>query len=395
MPAALESNIWKYAVLLVTNKRVFVAILGAYYLTIPGMNTFWIGIFLLAGNGAKLIFDIPSSYIADIIGHREALIASRLCMIGASVVFLSFASIGWFVVASVLISMGFAFASGVGSAFMHETMRALGREGDYRAVMGKISSIGFAVPAVIAALVPFLVSISYKLPFVVAIVLDCIGLVVALKLVRPPVIADKISKAPSASYLEVVRQGMALRFFRIALFSGLVSALLDGIDGFRSPYQVYLGLPVVLFGLFLGTGRLLASLMLAYSGRLHRIIGDVYSYQRLQIVIYGSLLILIACSSNPWVAVIVLLLDNGLQYGLGQIDTGYLLDIIRDSRFKATLLSTSNQIESLLSMVVVVSMGYAIEVFGYQHSFAVLAGLFFLVVAPLHLWIYRNRNYAT
>jgi hypothetical protein len=93
--------------------------------------------------------------------------------------------------------------------------------------------------------------------------------------------------------------------------------------------------------------------------------------------------------------VIVLLLDNGLQYGLGQIDTGYLLDIIRDSRFKATLLSTSNQIESLLSMVVVVSMGYAIEVFGYQHSFAVLAGLFFLVVAPLHLWIYRNRNYAT
>ncbi|MBI2025211.1 hypothetical protein HYT04_00270, partial [Candidatus Kaiserbacteria bacterium] len=78
MPAALKSNIWKYTILLVTNKRVFVAILGVYYLTIPGVTPFWIGIFLLAGNGASFIFDIPSSYIADKIGHKQAIVLSRI-----------------------------------------------------------------------------------------------------------------------------------------------------------------------------------------------------------------------------------------------------------------------------------------------------------------------------
>ncbi|MFZ2167931.1 MAG: MFS transporter [Minisyncoccia bacterium] len=394
MSPALESNIWKYTVLLVTNKRVFAAIIGVYYLTIPGVTPFWIGIFLLAGNGASFVFDIPSSYIADKIGHKDALVLSRGIIFLSTFFFLFATNVWWLVIGSVLMSMGFAFLSGVGSAFMHETLRAIGREGEYRTVMGKASSIGFALPAVMAALVPFSVGISYKIPFIVMLVLDMVGLMVALALVRPPVPQEHVAEVNETKFLEVIRQGLALRFFRIATFSGIVSAVIFAVDGFRGPYQLLLGLPVIWFGVFFGVGRGLASLLLAYSGKIHRLIGDVYSFQRMQIIVYGALLLALGFITNPWIVVVIFVLDNGLRYGLGQVDTGYQLDIIRNHRFKATLLSAGNQIQNVISMCVVALLGIAIEHFGYQHSFLIVAIVFLAVLVPLHFYIVRHRPLA-
>lgn len=394
MSKALESNIWKYTVLLVANKRVFTAIVGVYYLTIPGVTPFWIGIFLLAGNGASFIFDIPSSYIADKIGHKDAIVLSRIFMILSTMFFLFATNVVVLIVASILLSMGFAFLSGVGSAFMHETLRGLGRETDYQTVMGKISSIGYFIPAILAAAVPLTVSVSYKIPFLIGLVFDIAGLLAALALTRPP-ITERVAETKAVSYFEVVRQGRALRFFRIAIFSGIVSALIFALDGFRGPYQLLLGVPVIWYGVFFGAGRVLASILLAYSGKIHRLIGHVYAYQRVQIVVYGVLLLLIGLVANPWLVVVVFILDNGIKWGTSQVGIGYKLEIIRDHPFKATLLSTGNQIENMFAMAAVGLLGLGIERFGYQNSFLMLAVAFFVILVPLQIWITSNRQIPT
>lgn len=391
MSAALESNIWKYAVLLVSKKRIFVAILGVYYLTIPGVTPFWIGIFLLASNGASFIFDIPSSYVADKIGHKEALVLSSFLVFFSTGFFLFATSVWWLVAGSVLMSIGFAFASGVGSAFMHETMRALGRESEYNTVMGKVSSVGFFVPAVLAAIVPFSVSISYKIPFLFALVLDLVGIIVTFSLVRPPV-SEPAAEVGASSFLEVMRQGLALNFFHTAIFFAAIHAFLAAADGFRGPYQLLLGVSVVWFGIFFGAGRVLASILLAYSGRIHAWLGDIRSYERIQIIVYGGLLLILGFVSTPWVVVAVFIIDNGLKWGLSQVNTGFLLDIIRESRFKATLLSASSQLNNLFSMVTAVAFGIGIERLGYQPSYLALATAFFVIMIPLHLYTYAKKR---
>ena len=391
MQVALQSNIWKYTVLLVTNKRVFVAIIGVYYLTVPGVTPFWIGIFLLAGNGASFIFDIPSSYIADKIGHKQAIVLSRFVIFFSTFFFLFATNVWWLIIGSILLSMGFAFLSGVGSAFMHETLRALGREGDYRTVMGKASSIGFAIPAIMAAVVPFTVGISYKIPFIIMLGLDVIGFIMALSLVRPAVNPEHIAEVDETKFLEVIRQGLALRFFRIATFSGIVSAFIFAVGGFRGPYQLLLGIPVIWFGIYFGIGRVFAALLLAYSGKIHKLIGDVYSFQRIQIVLNGAMLLTLGLITNPWVVVVVFVVNNALSHGLSQVDTGYQLDVIRNHKFKATLLSAGNQIQNVFSMLAVGLMGIAIEHFGYQYSFLVFAIVFLVIQIQLHIYTYRNR----
>jgi len=247
-----------------------------------------------------------------------------------------------------------------------------------------------------AVAIPFLVSISYTIPFAIGLGLDVLGLVVALSFVRPAVPLERVAEQIDANIVEVIRQGRALRFFRIAIFSGLISAIMFGFDGFRAPYQVFLGVPVIWFGVFFGTGRMLAALMLAYSGKLHKLIGDVYSYQRIQIIVYGILLLVAGIVADPWVVVTVFIIDNALKWGTSQVDTGYLLDIIRENRFKATLLSMSNQLENLFNMIVVGVVGFSISIFGYQPSFLGLAGVFFLVMVPAYFYTTHARVvYAT
>ncbi|MDP1690118.1 MAG: hypothetical protein Q8L52_02855 [bacterium] len=391
MQAALESNIWKYTVLLITNKRVFIAILGVYYLTIPGVTPFWIGIFLLAGNGASFIFDIPSSYIADKIGHKDAIVLSRGIIFFSTLFFLFATNVWWLIIGSILLSMGFAFLSGVGSAFMHETMRGLGRGDEYTAVMGKVSSIGFFIPAIMAVIVPFSVDISYKIPFIIMLGLDVIGFIMALSLVRPTVNPEHVAEVSETRFLDVIRQGLALRFFRIATFSGVVSAVMFAVDGFRGPYQLLLGVPVIWFGIFFGAGRALAALLLAYSGKTRHLIGDVYSFQRAQIIVYGILFLTLGLISSPWVVVVVFVLDNALKWGFSQVDTGYQLDVIRNHKFKATLLSAGNQIQNVISMCAVAVSGILIERLGYQQAFLIFAIVFLIIQIPLHLYTYRNR----
>jgi len=156
-PERLHQNIWKYALVLIAKKRIFVAILGAYYLTISGVTPQVIGVILLASYLAGFILEIPSGYASDKLGHKQALVISALLFICSTLLFLFANNIAFLILGGICMSAGIAFHSGTGSAFMHETLRGLKREHEYTQVMGKLSAIGFGVPIILTVLVPFFV----------------------------------------------------------------------------------------------------------------------------------------------------------------------------------------------------------------------------------------------
>jgi len=387
----LESNIWKYALLLIANKRIFVAILGAYYLTLPDVTPQIIGMILLVGNLAGFIFEIPSGYVSDKMGHKQALIFSRIFMLLSTFLFLFAESTSFLILASILLSMGAAFHSGTGSAFMHETLRGLKKEKEYPHIMGKISSIGFAVPIILTTLVPFLVSISYKLPFVIALVIDLIGVITSISLVSPPVRQEHIKEIRKTNFRQVLREGYKFNFFSLALFSGIISGTLFGIGGFRAPYQLFLGISVIWYGVFFGLGRVLASLMLAYSGKIKKVI-TLPSFYLFQLILYSIMILLLGIVSIRWVVIMVFIIINAFQWGLSRIDESYQLEIITSSKFKATLLSLSSQIDLIVGAVSSFVIGFLIEKISYQYGFLYLGIIFFVILLPLYLYILKRKK---
>lgn len=389
MEKSLKNNIWKYTLLLIANKRIFIAVLGTYYLTISGVTPKVIGIILLAGSLSGFLFEIPSGYMSDKVGHKQTLIISRILMLLSTIFFLVANSVTFLILGAILLSASAAFQSGTGSAFMHETLRGLKKEHEYAKVMGKISSIGFAVPIIFIVLVPFLVSVGYKTPFLIALVIDLIGLFAAISLTVPPVLQQHIEEIGPTNFKQVLQEGYHLNFFSIALFSGLVSGTLFGIGGFRAPYQTFLEIPVIWYGVFFGIGRVFASLMLAYSGNIKKYF-TLPSFYGFQLIIYSFLFIVLGIISSWWVVVVAFIIMNAFQWGLSKIDEGYQLDIIRSSKFKATLLSTGSQIDQTVSAVSGLSIGFVIERMSYQYGFLYSGIIFLIILLPLYLYIARR-----
>jgi len=387
----LQSNIWKYAVLLVANKRIFVAILGAYYLTIPGVTPKIIGTILLMGNLSGFLFEIPSGYVSDKIGHKQALIISRIAMLISTTFFLFANNIILLILGSIFLSAGFAFMSGTGSAFMHETLRGLKRENEYTKIMGKLASIGFAIPILLMVTVPFLVGISYKAPFAIALVIDVVGFLMAISLVVPDVSQEHVEEVGTTNFKQVLQEGYRLNFFSLALFSGIISGILFAVGGFRAPYQSFLEIPVIWYGVFFGMGRALASLMLAYSGKIRKIF-TIPSFYGTQLVIFTFFIFVLGLISTWWIVVLAFLIINAFSWGLSKIDEGYQLEVIKSSKFKATLLSAGSQIEQVFAAIAGFGGGFVIEKVSYQHGFLYLGIIFFVTLLPIYLYIVSRYN---
>ena len=391
MEKSLKGNIWKYALLLITNKRIFVAVLGAYYLTIPGVTPKGIGIILLAGSLAGFLFEIPSGYVSDKIGHKQALIISRVSMLISTAFWLAANDIWLLIFGAIFMSTATAFHSGTGSAFMHETLKGLKREHDYARVMGKVSSVGFAVPIALMVAIPFLVSINFKLPFVIALVTDLIGLFAAISLITPPVPPEHVKEIGATNFRQVMREGYRLNFFAFALFSGIVTGTLLGVGGFRAPYQLFLEIPVIWYGVFFGIGRAFASLMLAYTGKI-KAMTPLASFYRFQIILYPLLIIALGAIQTSWIAVLLFIVINAFQWGLSKVDNSYLINIISASKFKATLLSAGSQIDHIVGAAASFGLGFMIERLSYQYGFLYLGIALLAALLPLYLYIIKKHR---
>lgn len=362
------------------------AVLGAYYLTIPNVTAESIGIVLLAGNIAGFLVEIPSGYLADKMGHKKALVFSRVLMLLSTFIFLVTDSLYLLIAATAMFSFATAFLSGTGTAFMHETLEGLGRADRYTEIMGKIRSISFVVPLILTILVPFMVNVSFKLPFLVALIIDVVGLLIAVSFVVPKVPQKEIEEIKTTHFKQVLREGYQLGFFKYAFFSVTLTSFVFGFISFGTPYQVFLEVPVIYYGIFLALGRIVASVLLAQSGHIKKYF-TITSFYKFQMILSFLMMLGLGLSANPIIVVMILIFMEGCRWGLGQIDTGFLLEVIKGSKFKATLLSVKAQAWYLIAAGVGYGMGYTIELIAYKETFLYTSVLMAVILIPFHYYL--------
>ncbi|MCA9360829.1 MFS transporter [Candidatus Nomurabacteria bacterium] len=391
-PANLESNIWKYTVLLITNKRIHAAILSAYYLTIPDVTAKILGLILMVGNIAGFALEIPSGYLSDKLGHKEALVVAKMSLVLSTLFFLFANSIPFLILGAVFFSIGLAFLSGTGTAFLHETLRALGKENEFTKISGKASSIGFAVPIVLTVLIPFLIEFSFKAPFVISLILDIIGLIVTLSLIKPKVTQEHIDEIGITNFKAVIKEGYRLGFFKYALFVALISAIVLCASYYRAPYQLILGIPVIWFGVLFGIGRAFASLLLFWSDGIKKYFNTTVSFFAFEIFLYFTLFLMLGATKSPILVALVYIVINAFQWGLGQINLGFMVDVIKDSKFKATLLSTQSQINNISFALMAAVMGYYIDLTSYQLAYLGLAVFLLITSLPIYFYIIKKHQ---
>jgi MFS family permease len=132
-----------------------------------------------------VIFEIPSGYLADVIGRKKTLIyGAFLGALGYAIYSVSFSFAG-FLFALIALGIGQSLISGSDSAMLYETLKAMDRRGEYSRYEGRVIALGSLLETIGAPLGGLLALASLRYPFIAQTFVAMIAIPAALTLVEP------------------------------------------------------------------------------------------------------------------------------------------------------------------------------------------------------------------
>lgn len=377
-PNHTKDNIWKIGIHLVANKRTFMTLVSIYLLTMPSATTKTIGLITLAGEYAGFLFEIPSGYISDKIGHKKALILARTGLALGTLMYVYATNKYFFYAAAMLTSIGYAFESGTISAFMHNTLKSLKKEDQYSEIMGKIRSFGFAIPIIFITTLPLLAEThSMKIAFFIAFCIDIIGLL-AIILLKEPVQIKETEEIKPTTIKQSLKTFFNLPWIPFIFAGAIIGGLQFGaIGGFKNPYQEFIGFSVSMLGILWATSRIIISQGLFFSGFIKKYV-SMKNIILIRGISYGIGLCIAGISTNKWVIAAMFIIITSVWHISNPAYTHHLLEYIKNSNQKATLLSIQSQIIKIISGPMSIVMGYLVSTFHFAYAFIVMGALIFI-----------------
>lgn len=356
MQKNLKSNIWKLFLYHLTIRRNFAPLVAIFFLTLPGATAKQIGLYTAIGFFTGFLFEIPSGYISDTIGHKKTLILAKIFMIVSTSLFIIANSWIYFALASTFMALGFAFSSGTNEAFLHNTLIEMKKDNKYTKISSKMHANVSLLSMAIILLLPTLTNISIIFPFKIYLGIDIIGLLISFFLITPKI---KITaKDEDAIPLpKQLKQFLKIGFYPIAIFSGLITGAVFGSVNFNSPYVTSLGLPLAFIGIMMAGARLVWFLFGHYAHKIEKI--KIKKIMIFETFLFPILFILISLTKNPYIATILIAITSGYMFGRGAIYNNYFLtNFSINKKYKATMLSTKSQIKEIISSIIAFGIGF-------------------------------------
>jgi len=386
-PNNVSGNLWKYFLFKLTHRRHFIPILSIFFLTLPNTTAQQIGIYVGAGFLASFLLEIPSGYFADRFGHKNTLILAKLLMIASMLSFIFANALLLFVLGSIFLAVSQAFTSGTDKVFMYETLIQLKREKDYTKIVSKINANVSLMAVFLTILLPFTTAISITTPLKINLVFDFIGFFIALMLVTPKKEVEITKESPD-KFFKIVKNSVNPGFYMLALFTGVAGGFLIATSGFREAYLQFLGLPIVYLGFVMGLSRLVWFVVGHRAHWLEEKIG-LKNLLKIEILLFPLFFILAAVFSDPYVVGIMILIPIGYYWGRSQIIEGYALKhLIRNKKYKATMLSVKSQVSLIIRAITSFLIGY-VMVYSYKLGYVILGTVLFF--ALLISYIFLNK----
>jgi MFS family permease len=370
----IRTNLWKiYAYKLLSEFWVIVPILIPYY---QSNNLSKTQIFTIQAAYALsiLIMEIPSGYLADIIGRRKTLILGAFFMplgIGVYVFTHSFVS---FLIAEFIIAIGNSMRSGCDSALVYDTLIQLREESEYKKFEGRsfyYARLGTSISSILGGLLALL---SLKMPFYANMATSALMLPIALLLIEPQ--RKKLeSTSPLKDILKISRYCFTNPKLRLLmLFMALIQS--TGITGIWAYFLYYesIGIGIGYFGVIFAAFQLFS----AFGSRLAHIL-EVKIGQRASffiLLLIAPSFIFIGLFKTPLLIPMIFL--NAFLLGSA---FPLLLDNMNrliESDVRATALSVANMTGSLSFAIISPIFGKLVDALSLSDAFMIM-GIFFMV----------------
>ena len=358
--------------------------------------------------------EVPTGYVADRLGRRDTLVASKVALAASLFGFLAVDSFGSYLVVYVVWGVGMALTSGTGSAWLYEVLESTVGGEEFTRVRGRGNAVARWSAAVTTILGSILYTADPRYPFIAAGTLMLAGAGVVATLPR-------IEQFETGAGGPEPREAVALLRDRIArpplrsfvLFVALLFAIAGAGNQYIQPAAVAVADDVAIEGLPLvggaldtvrgalgsvavadvdataatGLGPLYASFAAVgaglsyYADRVERAVGLRGALVGVAAVLTVTFLAPLAV---PVAAVAAFYASQGVAHLLRPMVEAHVNDHTGDAG-RATVLSAVSMVLGLARTPFVVLAGLAAGAWGPVAAFGALAGLFVALAVPLAL----------
>lgn len=308
-----------------------------------GLSEFHIYLLQSVYSVSVAVMEIPSGYMADIVGRKKTLIlGSCLGTLGFLIYSISY-NVEGFIVAEIILGIGGSFISGADSALLYDSLVAEKKEQKYLQFEGRLISVGnFAETA--AAICGGLIAayFSYRAVYACQTLIAALAIPATILLVEPPK-ESKISQPGFNHILMVCKQSLRYekRLASTIFFSSITGVATLCMAWTAQIYFVSQGFSEVTITPLWVTLNLTVALSAAYASQVVRFIGN-------KAALY--IVIIFIPSTYIFLGLFPLLFALGSLYFFYAI-RGYATPVLKDlihrnchSSVRATVLSIRNLI---------------------------------------------------
>jgi len=236
-----------------------------------------------------ILLEVPSGYFADLYGRKITLIASSVFWTVGLFTYSLGHNFTQFLVAEFLWAIGSSLFSGTDTALLYDSLLNLGREKDFKEIIGKAHFFRLMSLSVACVLGGFIAKMGFRWTFIAMQPFYFALIPLALSLAEPVRRKRIISK----NYLSDLRKVILNHVIHkpevrwLIVYGAVIGLSVRGIMWLYQPYFKVIGLALVYFGFIFAAMNLVAAISAKYSYSIEAFLGRKNSLILL-VVLVGS-----------------------------------------------------------------------------------------------------------
>ena len=390
----LQANVWKfYLFRFFVDFQLWLPIWAVYLIDERGLSLtqltaldapFWI---------LLIVLEVPTGAIADRWGRKVSLSYGALTNAIAVVVFGIATNFGVLLISYMVWAAAFTLYSGADSAFVYDSLRAVGRERDYPKLWGRARAIQ-AVGAILGLLIGSLVAhyTTLWIPVVASGGLMGVAWLVSFSFKEPPRFEETEGQQ---GYLTVVKEAFGVAFgkpsvrYMMLLTAGVMGVGVSMII-LQQPFLDDHEMPIWSFGLFLTPGQLLSMVGALITYRVITLLGVSRIIVLMPIVV---MITAVGLGAIDYVAAFAFYPLTTTMFAMSFVVISDYLNRRIPSANRATILSIHNMIFSLAVAGMEPLLGWLGDTWGLPVAYRAAAIIVAVIGAPLlALWLREHSR---